>query len=95
MAWRVCLSMAFFLVLGFFISGLASVIFECTPISYFWTRTGNGHCVNVTLLLYFSASLTVLADISILLLPMPIVWNLQMKRSKKIGVMGIFLLGGL
>ncbi|KAI4171562.1 MAG: hypothetical protein LQ343_004154 [Gyalolechia ehrenbergii] len=25
---------------------------------------------------------------------MPIVWNLQMKPSKKIGVMGVFLLGG-
>ncbi|KAL9602216.1 MAG: hypothetical protein Q9219_001940 [cf. Caloplaca sp. 3 TL-2023] len=92
--WRVFLYICAFLVFGFFFAGLGAVIFMCTPISYFWTRAGNGHCINVQALLYFTATLTIVADISILLLPIPIVWNLQMEKSKRIGVIGIFLLGG-
>ncbi|KAL8874601.1 MAG: hypothetical protein Q9174_000064 [Haloplaca sp. 1 TL-2023] len=78
-----------------FVSGLASVIFICTPISFFWNQTGHGHCVNIVALLYSGASLGIFMDIAVFVLPMPIVWTLQMKRSKKIGIMGVFLLGGL
>ncbi|KAL8905612.1 MAG: hypothetical protein Q9207_002522 [Kuettlingeria erythrocarpa] len=78
-------------ILGY---GTTAAIFICTPISYFWTRSGTGHCINEMLMFYISAALTVVADVLILLLPMPIIWRLQMHRSKKIGVMAIFLLGG-
>ncbi len=93
--WRACLYSIASLALAYFIAGTAAAIFICTPISYFWTRTGKGHCINEILMFYISAALTVLADVLILLLPMPIIWRLQMQRSKKIGVMAIFLLGGL
>ncbi|KAL8944881.1 MAG: hypothetical protein Q9216_000171 [Gyalolechia sp. 2 TL-2023] len=92
--WKTCYYLIVFLVVGFFISGTTSLVFVCTPIHFFWTMAGDGHCINFQLLLYFGASLTIICDLAVLLLPMPIVWNLQMKRSKRIGVMGIFLLGG-
>ena len=34
-------------------------------------------------------------DIVILCIPMPIVWNLNLQMSKKLGLTGIFFLGGL
>ncbi|KAL8802925.1 MAG: hypothetical protein Q9182_003475 [Xanthomendoza sp. 2 TL-2023] len=92
--WRVCLYAVIFLCLGWFVSGVFTVAFTCTPVSFYWTRTGNGHCVNEMALLYSSAGLTIFADILILLLPVPIVWRLQMEKAKRIGVIGIFLLGG-
>ncbi|KAL8852978.1 MAG: hypothetical protein Q9221_002126 [Calogaya cf. arnoldii] len=92
--WRACFLAISFIYLGGGIAGIAASIFICTPISYFWTRTGNGHCVNEMALYYSGGALTVIVDILVLALPMMIVWKLQMNRSKKIGVMGIFLLGG-
>ncbi|KAL8646782.1 MAG: hypothetical protein Q9226_006714 [Calogaya cf. arnoldii] len=92
--WRACFWAISFVYLGGGIAGIAASIFICTPISYFWTRTGNGHCVNEMALYYSGGALTVIVDILVLALPMMIVWKLQMNRSKKIGVMGIFLLGG-
>ncbi|KAL9021143.1 MAG: hypothetical protein Q9185_001682 [Variospora sp. 1 TL-2023] len=92
--WRTCLYIVTFFVIGWFIAGLCCVTFICTPISYYWTRTGNGHCINEMAVMYLSAALTIVADILILLLPLPVIWNLHMRRSKKIGVMTIFLLGG-
>ncbi|KAL8989197.1 MAG: hypothetical protein Q9177_001871 [Variospora cf. flavescens] len=92
--WRACLYVVTFFVIGWFIAGLCCVTFICTPISYYWTRTGNGHCINEMAVMYLSAALTIVADILILLLPLPVIWNLHMRRSKKIGVMTIFLLGG-
>lgn len=93
--WRTCLYIVTFFVIGWFIAGLCCVTFICTPISYYWTRTGNGHCINEMAVMYLSAAITIVADILILLLPLPVIWNLHMRRSKKIGVMTIFLLGGL
>ncbi|KAL8699056.1 MAG: hypothetical protein Q9224_001579 [Gallowayella concinna] len=92
--WRACLYAVVFLCLGYFISGVFTVAFICTPVSFFWTRSGNGHCVNEMAVLYSNAGLTIFADIVILLLPVPIIWRLQMEKAKKIGVLGIFLLGG-
>lgn len=92
--WRISLYCILFVIFGLFISGTTAFVFSCSPISFFWTRTGAGHCVNTQILYYFTAAINIVCDIAILLLPMPIVWNLQMQRDKKIGIMGIFLLGG-
>jgi hypothetical protein len=40
------------------------------------------------------ASTNTFTDITILFLPMPLVWRLQISLSKKISISGVFLLGG-
>ncbi|KAL8811274.1 MAG: hypothetical protein Q9200_001935 [Gallowayella weberi] len=92
--WRACHYAVIFLCLSYFVSAVLTVAFTCTPVSFYWTRTGNGHCVNEMAVLYSSAGLTIFTDILMLLLPVPIIWRLQMEKAKKIGVIGIFLLGG-
>ncbi|KAI4260462.1 MAG: hypothetical protein L6R42_004053 [Xanthoria sp. 1 TBL-2021] len=42
----------------------------------------------------FANIANLLTDILILAMPIPIVWSLQLDRHKKIGVCGLFLLGG-
>ncbi|KAI4239250.1 MAG: hypothetical protein LQ349_000505 [Xanthoria aureola] len=91
--WRYCIYAIAAVCIGFFISGTITAIFQCRPISFFWTRKGKGECINELALIYFSQSLQVLTDILILTLPIPVVWKLRLRRSKKIGVLGIFLLG--
>lgn len=93
--WRNCVyAMAVFFIC-YFISATTVVIFQCRPISFTWMRKGNGKCINGLPFIYFSQSLQVLTDILILTLPIPVIWRLRLPRSKKIGVLGIFLLGSL
>ncbi|KAL8967611.1 MAG: hypothetical protein Q9183_002828 [Haloplaca sp. 2 TL-2023] len=92
--WAVAWYATLALVLVVLVVGQATMIFQCSPVSYFWTRSGNGSCINLQATFYSMSALTILTDIAILCLPMPIVWKLQMETRKKIGVIGIFLLGG-
>ncbi|KAL9591776.1 MAG: hypothetical protein Q9179_007381, partial [Wetmoreana sp. 5 TL-2023] len=76
------------------LAGTTTAEFQCRPIRYFWTRSGDGSCINMHVLFYIISALTVVTDAALLMLPLPIVWKLQLPKAKKIGVMGIFFLGG-
>ncbi|KAL8709463.1 MAG: hypothetical protein Q9220_005846 [cf. Caloplaca sp. 1 TL-2023] len=91
--WRAAVYIIAVLCILFWISGVTACIFQCTPVDYAWLRTGEGHCINTLLLFYITSTVTVVTDICILLLPLPIVWKLQMPKAKRYGVMAIFLLG--
>jgi len=80
------------------ISVFAAVLFSCTPVKYFWDKNGpygNGHCINITAMLYAATSTGFLADVSVWCLPIAPLWALQMQLSRKIVIIAIFLLGGL
>lgn len=78
------------------------LLLDCKPISYFWTRvqvlTSTGTCTSVEVLLvvaYIYSSLTIICDLSLGLLPIFLVWKLQMNRKTKIAVGGILSLGAM
>ncbi|EPS33971.1 hypothetical protein POX_a01042 [Penicillium oxalicum] len=78
------------------------LLLDCKPISYFWTRvqvlTSTGTCTSVEVLLvvaYIYSSLTIICDLSLGLLPIFLVWKLQMNRKTKIAVGGILSLGAI
>ncbi|MCJ1408579.1 hypothetical protein MMC19_002654, partial [Ptychographa xylographoides] len=76
--------------------GLAT-LFQCTPISFFWNQLAgdtSGFCINEYSFLAANAALNITSDIMILMLPMPIVWDLHIKKSQKLAISTIFLLGG-
>ena len=93
--WRVSVYTIAGVCIAFLITGAPATIFQCRPISFAWTRKGNGKCYNQLAFLYYAQAFMVATDIFILCLPIPIVWNLRLRKSKKIGVLGIFLLGSL
>lgn len=72
-----------------------ATVFSCTPIEYNWNRSLNGHCVNPNALFNSGLALNLLNDICIILLPIPIIWRIQITRAEKIGLSTTFLLGGL
>ncbi|KAG0153276.1 hypothetical protein PDIDSM_5126 [Penicillium digitatum] len=88
-----------FLSVGYFMSGMVSYLVCCSPVSYNWTQftdPNGGGCVYDIYKFYISyAAVNVATDVSILMVPMPIVWKLQMPRTQKILVCGILLIGGL
>lgn len=82
-------------VIAMYLASFVVGIFQCTPIPRMWDHTLPGHCFNMPVLYNLGATYNIASDLVILVLPMPIVWRLQMPRSKKYAVTGIFLMGGL
>ena len=72
------------------------VVFLCQPISYLWDQHfKTGTCLN-TQAAYLSISVINLAlDMTVIVLPMPILWTLQMPKARKVAVSAIFGMGVL
>ncbi|KAL8945985.1 MAG: hypothetical protein Q9222_007558 [Ikaeria aurantiellina] len=68
---------------------------ECIPLSTLWTHKPGGTCIDTVPPFTALAVINVVTDFLILALPVKFVWNLHMRRTRKIQVCGIFLLGGL
>ncbi|KAJ5669587.1 hypothetical protein N7462_010657 [Penicillium macrosclerotiorum] len=77
------------------------LLLDCQPISYFWDRvdpTASGTCLAVDVLLgiaYLYSCLTIICDFTLGILPIILVWNLQMNRRTKIAVGGILSMGAV
>ena len=79
------------------ISTVLLCIFQCTPISYFWYQDinpGTGHCgVNSTAAEIATNVTSTVADIALVILPLTILFKLQMSTEKKAGLALIFSVG--
>ena len=88
-----------FLVFSWWITALIVPAVECQPYSYLWDQyvdpTAIGRCINLPAFYIGTGSASVVTDFIILMAPIPVVWNLQMPITRKLSVLGIFLLGGL
>jgi hypothetical protein len=71
------------------------VIFQCTPIHSIWDRSVPGRCINVRVLVYLAAGLSILEDFAILLLPIPCIRSLNMGVGKKATAVTMFSIGSL
>jgi hypothetical protein len=88
-----------FLTAGYFVSCMVAFLVCCRPVSYYWTQYADpsgGVCVfNLYPFYIGNAAANVVTDGIILLVPIPLVWKLQMRKTQKVMLSGIFLLGGL
>lgn len=69
---------------------------QCIPVSFFWERTGDGKCLSVDYLIdiaYLYSVVATLCDFTLGLLPIVLVWNLQMSRKTKYALAGILSMG--
>ena len=65
---------------------------QCVPVQYFWERTGNGSCLKTDILIdiaYLYSVTATICDFTLGLLPIALVWNLQMNRQTKWALAGI------
>ncbi|TVY57792.1 hypothetical protein LSUE1_G008639 [Lachnellula suecica] len=70
-------------------------IFSCKPLAGAWDPivAATARCLNVNTLNTASAAVNSVSDIVILILPQPIIWNLNMSFRKKLGLSAIFSTG--
>lgn len=68
--------------------------FQCKPVQIFWDL-GSGHCINNRTAIIVLGITNVTADVVILILPIYIIWGLQMHVRQKLVLTGIFMIGAL
>ncbi|EAW17342.1 uncharacterized protein NFIA_072560 [Aspergillus fischeri NRRL 181] len=67
----------------------------CDPIPSYWEGTAGRRCLDQSAALLADSVISVVSDLIILILPLPLTWSLQMSRNKKLRVIGILSAGGL
>ena len=86
-----------YILMGTTIIYCAIVILEafliCRPLAFFWNKTIEGSCGNEQAIFLSTGILNLMIDVMVVILPMPMLWGLQMKVAKKIALTGIFGLG--
>ncbi|KAM0794133.1 hypothetical protein BDR22DRAFT_977972 [Usnea florida] len=85
---------AMFFVFGYLVSNLVTQIFGCMPIQLSW-EVAPGHCYNRRAAGFAFSSMNIISDLLIFVLPMPMVWRLRLSRKGKLGVMLVFMGGGI
>lgn len=78
------------------LSCVIATIFQCTPISKAWEQpvTDKGHCIQVNALFYANAGLDIFQDLVIYVLPMKMLYSIQIPRRQKYALMIVFAVGG-
>lgn len=88
--WIIYIALAFSTFCGtafFFVA-----LFQCSPVDYFWTRTGPGSCLAIDLIIdiaYVYSALSIVTDCTFTILPIWLVCRLQMDRRTKIALIPV------
>jgi hypothetical protein len=68
----------------------------CDPVPAYWKQDDpNASCLDQRAALIADSVISVVSDLLILILPLPLTWSLQMSRNKKLRVIGMLSAGGL
>ena len=76
------------------VSNFLAFLLQCLPVSSFWQPQIQHHCITQDPFYLSVAALSLVSDVFILIMPMPMVWGLNISRQRKIGLSLVFLLGG-
>ncbi|KAL0939750.1 uncharacterized protein CTRU02_206360 [Colletotrichum truncatum] len=79
-----------------FIASLLVTAFQCIPVASLWDPElqATARCVELGPFFFGTSIPNILADLFLLILPMPYVWQLKIRSTQKGFVIGFFLLGG-
>ncbi|CAG5181650.1 uncharacterized protein ALTATR162_LOCUS9790 [Alternaria atra] len=77
------------------IESVTTGIFSCIPVDAFWevTKKPTARCLNENALYYANASLNIVTDLLVAVLPVKAIWDLQIPKMQKIAVTIILTLG--
>ncbi|KAK7530167.1 uncharacterized protein J3D65DRAFT_671952 [Phyllosticta citribraziliensis] len=76
------------------IQGLCVTIFQCHPVHYFWDRSGKGRCFEIEPYYYVFGGFNIFLGLAIVVIPVPALNELRLPLSQKLGLLGVFILGG-
>lgn len=80
---------------GYLIMVILEAFLVCKPFAYSWNKLREGHCNNQLMVYVSSGIVNLVIDVAIVILPMPMLWGLQLGVPKKIALTFIFGLGAV
>lgn len=93
---KVCFSIITYILAASTVVTLLN-LFSCTPVSGGWDHSPElgAKCINATNFYYFYGSMSVVTDVLLMVLPIPILLRLQLRRKVKYGLVAMFVTGTL
>ncbi|KAJ4296423.1 hypothetical protein N0V90_006468 [Kalmusia sp. IMI 367209] len=93
---RMCCWAVVFILAAFPIVSVPIIACQCRPIEFLWNKSiAGGHCVNQAYMFRYGSIPNIVTDVVMLILPMPLVWNLHASNKVKLGLFVTFLLGSV
>lgn len=85
------------LVMIYSVAGIPGAILQCVPLSDLWKppTINPPICIHFDALVITVGVVNALTDFAILSLPIPLIWTLQVSKSRKWQLVLVFSLGGL
>ena len=74
---------------------VVSGFLNCIPVAKFWDTSIGGFCFSKKALWFSNASVHILTDVAIFVIPIPVLRSLRLPLKQRIGVILIFALGSL
>ena len=68
---------------------------QCMPMGKQWHPRIPGHCINQVAYNGYISLPNIFSDAVVIVLPMPIIWKLQLSMSQKLALTSIFLIGSI
>lgn len=85
------------LIVAVWIVGIFCTIFQCTPIYAAWDFEAallpTSHCLPIMKVYYFTTAFSILTDLILCILPLPLFWKLKLPQREKWIVSGLFAFG--
>ncbi|KIW24330.1 hypothetical protein, variant 3 [Cladophialophora immunda] len=84
------------LCIGYFVSYMFVLGFECTPVAFFWEQWRDptaGTCININAGGWAAAGINIGLDLAILALPVPVILQLEISRQQKLQILSMFGVG--
>ncbi|KAL9606486.1 MAG: hypothetical protein Q9179_000351 [Wetmoreana sp. 5 TL-2023] len=75
------------------VAGTFVLLFQCSPVRKSWRPRTPGNCLPNDATFYGLATVTIIFDVIIFILPVPLLMKLSINMKKKIVLCGVFLLG--
>ncbi|KAI1196927.1 hypothetical protein F5X97DRAFT_303928 [Nemania serpens] len=95
--FHIRLGFAAFFTIGYLLAIWSVAAALCQPTEFFWTQFlgAKGKCLDINASFLSLTVLNLVADLLVLVVPIPEIMALKMTTKKKLGVCGVMLLGGL
>ena len=74
-------------------ASVAATIFQCRPVIRAFDKSVPGTCIDMANFWFANAGFSIATDVIILLLPMPLVWRLEVPVAQKVALMAVFAVG--
>ena len=81
------------LVFGWWLSVFLEELLLCRPLAYNWDKTIRGSCADISAAYLAAGILNLLSDVSVLVLPIPIVLSLHLPLRSRIVLVATFCVG--